>query len=149
MKVCSNTVAIAETRSEKWKKRADNLRTMARGTFRAEEKTRKAAYKVTLMQRWMNSARALKESEKIKLHHEIRSASREAQAERAVLVSRKLEFAEELCRWKDELEAEMEEYEVEDVSQEYAKTARASLKGIEEFLAIGWLPDIGKNQESR
>jgi hypothetical protein len=149
MKICYHTVAIAKTRSEKWKQRTDNLRTMARETFRAEEKTRKAAYKVILMHRWMNSTRALEQSEKIRLRDEIRSTSREAQAERTALVSRKLEFAEALCRWRDELEAEMEECKVENVSQEYAKTAQASLRGIEELLDIGWLPDIGKIQEVR
>lgn len=149
MKVCSHTVAIEKMRSEKWKERADNLRTMARGTFQAEEKTRKGAYKVTLMRRWMNSARTLEESEEIRLRDEIRSARKEAQAERTGLVSRKLELAEALCRWKDELEAEMKECEVENVSQGYAKTVQASLKGIEELLDIGWLPDIGKNQEDR
>jgi hypothetical protein len=135
--------------ADKWEERAERVKTMAQEARKAEAGAKTKEKRVEEVERKVNGLFWIEGKEDMRLRNELHKLREETCKGREQVVSRKLEIAEALCLWKEEMEEEKRECEEEIAKGEkFAKSLGESLKNIEEVLDSRWLHDVGGDEQA-
>ena len=134
--------------ADKWEERAEEVKRMAREAREAEARVKTREKKVEEVERRVNRVFRIEGLEEIRLRNELHSMKEETGRGRQQVTSRKLEIAEALSQWKEEMEAEKRECEEEIAKQEeFRKSLERPLRNMEELLDSRWLYDVGGDEQ--
>jgi hypothetical protein len=136
------TEVLKGMQADKWEERAEEAKTLAQEARKAEASVRTKGKRVEEIERILESVFRVEAIDEMGLLNELHITREEIASGRRKVVSRKLEFAEALSGWKEEMEAEKQECEEEIAERErFAKSLEGRLKSIEELLDSRWLHD--------
>jgi spore cortex formation protein SpoVR/YcgB (stage V sporulation) len=129
--------------ADKWEERAERLRTMAQEAKKAEARVKTKEKRVGEIERMIDTVFKMEGKEEMRVRNELHSMKDETETGRRHVISRKVEIAEALLQWKEEMEAEKRECEEEIAERKaFAKSLERPLENIAELLDSRWLYDV-------
>ena len=134
---------------DKWEERAEEAKTMEQEARKAEASVRTKEKRVKDIEGIFKTVFRVDGVEEMGLRNELHSIKGEIALGRQKVISQKMEFAEALSRWKEEMEAEKREYEEEIAErQRFAKSLEGPLKSMEELLDSRWLHNEEREEQA-
>jgi hypothetical protein len=129
--------------ADKWEERAERLRTMAQEAKNAEARVKTKEKRVGEIERMVDTVFKTEGKEEMRLRNELHSMKDETETGRRHVMLRKVEIAEALLQWKEEMEAEKRECEEEIAKRKaFAKSLERPLENMAELLDSRWLYDV-------
>jgi hypothetical protein len=129
--------------ADKWQERAERLRTMAQEAKNAEARVKTKEKRVGEIERMVDTVFKTEGKEEMRLRNELHSMKDETETGRRHVMLRKVEIAEALLQWKEEMEAEKRECEEEIAKRKaFAKSLERPLENMAELLDSRWLYDV-------
>jgi spore cortex formation protein SpoVR/YcgB (stage V sporulation) len=129
--------------ADKWEERAERLRTMAQEAKKAEARVKTKEKRVGEIERMVDTVFKMEEKEEMRVRNELHSMRDETETGRRHVILRKVEIAEALLQWKEEMEAEKRECEEEIAERKaFAKSLETPLENMAELLDSRWLYDV-------
>jgi len=136
--------------ADKWEERAEEAKTMAQEARKAEASVRMKEKKAEEIEGVLSSVFLIEGTQEMALGNELDSMGKEMASGRQKVIGRKLEFAEAVSRWKEEMEAEKRECEEEiGERQRFVKWLEGPLKNMEELLGSRWLHNEEREEQAR
>jgi hypothetical protein len=122
---------------------------MGQGPKKAEARLKMKEKRVEEIERKVITVFRIEGSEEIRLRNELHNTREETNTEREQVVLRKLEIAEALPLWKEEMEAEKRECEEEIAKRKaFAKSLERPLENMAEVLDSRWLHDVRGDEQT-
>jgi hypothetical protein len=122
---------------------------MGQGPKKAEARLKMKEKRVEEIERKVITVFRIEGSEEIRLRNELHNTREETNTEREQVVLRKLEIAEALSLWKEEMEAEKRECEEEIAKRKaFAKSLERPLENMAEVLDSRWLHDVRGDEQT-
>jgi hypothetical protein len=122
---------------------------MGQGPKKAEARLKMKEKRVEEIERKVITVFRIEGSEEIRLRDELHNTREETNTEREQVVLRKLEIAEALSLWKEEMEAEKRECEEEIAKRKaFAKSLERPLENMAEVLDSRWLHDVRGDEQT-
>lgn len=138
-----STEGVEGLLADKWEERAERLRTMVQDTKQAEARVKTKEKRVGEIERMVDTVFKMEGKEEMRVRNELHSMRDETEIGRRHVILRKVEIAEALLQWKEEMEAEKRECEEEIAERKaFAKSLERPLENIAELLDSRWLYDV-------
>lgn len=129
-------------RADKWEERAEELKRMAREAREAEGRVETREKRVKVVEREVHGIFRMEWAKEMTLRNELVNMNEEIGVGRRQVALRKMEMAEALSRWKEEMEAEKLECEEEIAEREkIKKSLERPLRNMQKLLDSSWLQD--------
>jgi hypothetical protein len=121
--------------ADKWEERTERLRTMAQAAIMVEARVKTKEKRAEEIKQIVSTVFKIEGWEEMRLRNELHSIRDEMENERRHVILRKVEIAEALLQWKEEMEAEKRECEEEIAKRKvFAKSLERLLENIAELL---------------
>jgi hypothetical protein len=129
--------------ADKWEERAERMRTMAQAAIRAEARVKTKEKRAEEIEQMVGTVFKMEGRKEMRLRNELHSIRDEMENERRHVILRKVEIAEALLQWKEEMEAEKRECEEEIAERKaFAKSLERPLENMAELFNSRWLHDV-------
>jgi hypothetical protein len=134
--------------ADKWEERTERLRTMAQAAIMAEARVKTKEKRAEEIKQMVGTVFKMKGREEMRLRNELHSIRDEMENERRHVILRKMEIAEALLQWKEEMEAEQRECGKEIAKRKaFAKSLERPLGNMAELLDSRWLRDVWEDEQ--
>jgi hypothetical protein len=142
------TERLEELLADKWEERAERLRTMAQEAKKAEARVKTKEKRVGEIEQMVDTVFKMEGKEEMRVRNELHSMRDETETGRRHVILRKVEIAEALLQWREEMEAEKRECEEEIAKREaFAKSLERPLENMAELLDSRWLHDVWEDEQ--
>jgi len=146
---CLLTDLLKGMLAEKWEERAQQAKTMAQEARKAEANVKTKEKRAKGIEGILESVFWIEGTKAMELGNELDSIRVEIASGRQKVISRKLEFAQALSRWQEEMEVEKRVYEEEIAERQmFVESLEGPLRSIEELLDSRWLHNEEREEQT-